>query len=115
MPRAPKKCGREGCEVRVAGARYCPAHKSQWEYNRAPRTSTAGHKAWRLAILNRDHWFCQIRLPGCTRRATIADHITAVAFGGAQYDLGNGQAACQSCSDEKSKGEATEGRRRAGV
>jgi len=44
MPRAPKKCAREGCETRGVG-RYCPAHKSQWEYNRTPRTSTAGHKA----------------------------------------------------------------------
>jgi 5-methylcytosine-specific restriction enzyme A len=116
MPRAPKKCGREGCEVRVTGKRYCPAHVViGWQTKGASRTSTTEHKAWRKAVLDRDHWWCQIRELGCTRRANNADHIVPVAFGGSAFDLSNGQAACKVCHDKKSKREATEGRRRAGV
>ena len=109
MPRAPSKCGREGCETRGTG-RYCPAHKSGWNSGSAPRTSTAGHKAWRTAVLARDKGACQIRGPRCTGRATIADHIVNMAAGGAEYDVDNGQAVCATCHKVKTQREAAIGR-----
>ena len=81
MPRAPKKCARDGCETRGTG-RYCPEHQVRWKQGPS-RTSTPEHAAWRKAVLDRDHWWCRIQGPGCTGRANHADHITAVAFGGA--------------------------------
>lgn len=113
MPRAPKKCARDGCETRGTG-RYCPEHQVRWKQGPS-RTSTPEHAAWRKAVLDRDHWWCRIQGPGCTGRANHADHITAVAFGGAEFDLTNGQAACPTCHLAKSLAEATEGRRRAAL
>lgn len=67
---------------------------------------------WRAAILKRDKGHCQINGPGCTGRATEADHVVNVAAGGAEFDPDNGQAACPTCHKAKSLAEATEGRRR---
>jgi 5-methylcytosine-specific restriction endonuclease McrA len=110
MRRAPKKCGRDGCENRSTG-RYCPDHRSRWNTTGATRTSTPEHKAWRAAVMLRDRWICQIKGPNCTRRATEADHIRNVKRGGAEFDLNNGQAACANCHREKTLREATAGRR----
>ena len=110
MPRAPKQCGREGCETRGTG-RYCLAHQSQWDPKRT-HAKSGEHKTWRRAVLERDRGHCQINGPHCTGRATQAAHIVAVAFGGDPYDVNNGQAACPTCHKAKSLAEATEGRRR---
>lgn len=107
--RAPKKCGHEGCETRVTGKRYCPEHQSRWDPKRTHATSYA-HKQWRRAVLERDHGHCQINGPGCTGRATEADHIVNVAAGGPEFDIDNGQAACETCHRAKTLREATEGR-----
>lgn len=107
-PRAMKKCARDGCETRGTG-RYCPEHVSQWPKG-GTRPTTQADREWRIAILNRGNWRCQIRGPHCTRRATQADHIRNVAQGGAPLDLGNGQGACEACHREKSLREATIGR-----
>lgn len=109
MPRAPSKCSRDGCETRGTG-RYCAEHKSGWTSGGSPRTSTAGHKAWRAAVLTRDKGACQIRGPHCTGRATEADHIRNVAAGGAEYDLDNGQAVCATDHHAKTAREAAIGR-----
>ena len=84
-----------------------------WNWPTTGRTSSREHRAWRTAVLERDQHTCRLRGPRCTVHATHADHITPVAFGGAEFDLSNGQAACPTCHREKSQREAVEGRRRA--
>lgn len=77
------------------------------------RTSTKEHKAWARAVLSKDSYTCRIQGPRCIGRATIADHIRNVAeHPDAQYDVSNGQAACQPCSDDKTQMEAARGRQR---
>lgn len=77
------------------------------------RTSTAEHKAWRRAVLDRDHWRCQLKYPGCEGKATQADHVVPVAFGG-QTTMENSQAVCVPCHKAKTQAESREGKRRAG-
>jgi 5-methylcytosine-specific restriction protein A len=108
-PRAPKKCGKFGCEVRGTG-HYCPAHNLGWNAGPKPRTSTPEHRAWRKEVLARDKGTCQIRGPRCTHRATEADHIINVAIGGAEFDLSNGQAVCSNCHKAKTQRESAAGR-----
>ena len=57
--------------------------------------------AWtkvRAVVLYRDRYECQIQGPRCTRRATEADHIVALAEGGGRLDLTNLRAACKPCN-----------------
>lgn len=109
MPRAPRKCADFTCETRVVGQRYCPAHAVNWQTKGASRTGTTEHKVWRKAVLDRDHWRCQTRGPGCEGRATQADHIIPVAEGG-QSTLANGAAICADCHKKKSRAESVRGR-----
>jgi 5-methylcytosine-specific restriction endonuclease McrA len=60
----------------------------------------------RPAILRRDNYTCQLRLPGCTTRATDVDHIVETSKGGAWHDPANLQAACKRCNTLKSTGQA---------
>ena len=76
------------------------------------RTSSVEHRRWREAVLRRDRFVCRLRLPGCTGRATEADHVVPVAEGGACYDPANGQGACASCHAVKTAAEAARGRSR---
>lgn len=55
----------------------------------------------RLAILARDGYQCQIKLPGCTGRATAVDHIIPVLSGGAWWDESNLRATCVSCNNHR--------------
>jgi len=52
----------------------------------------AEHRAWRLAVLERDP-VC--RWPGCRLPASHADHVVPWKHGGAQFDVANGQGLCQ--------------------
>lgn len=73
-------------------------------------------QAWRsirLRVLQRDDFVCQIGLPGCTRRATAADHIVELFEGGAPFDMANLQAACRSCNSAKHMRRLSEAARRA--
>jgi hypothetical protein len=80
-------------------------HKHGWGKGN-PRTSTPQHRVWRAQVLRNAGYQCEIRYPGiCTGTATIADHIKATAFGGAHYDITNGQAACVPCHRKKSSDE----------
>lgn len=103
MPRAPKQCGIQGCATIVPNGKRCPQHTHRWGKGN-PRTSGQRHIAWATAVKNRDGR-CMIQLPGCTGRPDNADHIIATAFGGAQFDLTNGQAACDPCHAKKSSAE----------
>lgn len=82
-----------------------------WQ-NGSTRTSSAEHKAWARAVLDRARGRCQINGPDCIGVATSADHVTPVAEGGAEYDVRNGQGACTPCHDAKTQAEAARGRRR---
>ncbi|NIL86538.1 hypothetical protein RhoFasGS6_03942 [Rhodococcus fascians] len=83
-----------------------------WQ-NGTSRTSSPRHRAWRLAVLERDGWTCRINGPRCLGRATIADHIKNVAERpDLEFDTENGQAACQNCSDSKTAEEARRGQER---
>jgi 5-methylcytosine-specific restriction protein A len=78
MPRAPRKCPREGCETRITRGPYCPEHTQAW----AGSTRGADDTEWkklRLTILDRDRrrcWMC--RGPG----ADTVDHLKPKAYGG---------------------------------
>lgn len=62
-------------------------------------------------ILTRDHHTCQIQGPHCTQTATEVDHITPQVQGGT-HNPENLRAVCKTCHWEKTKMEATEGKRR---
>lgn len=104
-PRAPKVCTFKDCTTLVYNGHRCPSHTTHGWGKGNPRTKTPEHEAWRKAVLERDHYRCRIKYPGCAGRAGIADHITAVKFGGAPHDITNGQAACRPCHDKKSADE----------
>lgn len=105
MPRAPKHCGINGCTTIVRAGTHCPQHRHGWGKGN-PRTSTSAHRRWRITVLDNCRHRCQIQYPDiCTGTATIADHITATAFGGAEHDPTNGQGACAPCHRRKTAGE----------
>lgn len=54
----------------------------------------------RRLVLLRDQHQCQLRLPGCTVRATEIDHKVPLMHGGTD-DLSNLQAACGHCNRGK--------------
>ena len=70
------------------------------------RTRGRKSKALTALILHRDNYQCQLRLPGCTVRATVKDHIIPHADGGTDA-LHNLQAACEHCN--RTKGSAPMG------
>jgi 5-methylcytosine-specific restriction endonuclease McrA len=57
----------------------------------------------RRAVLRRDAWTCQT----CGRYGNECDHILALKFAGAWYDLGNLQILCRGCHIEKTRAENT--------
>lgn len=46
---------------------------------------------------------CKAKNPPRARPATIADHVTPIAQGGAIHDLNNMQPVCADCHDEKTR------------
>lgn len=62
--------------------------------------STTAWRKVRAACLARDNYICQLRRPGCTTRATTADHTVAKSNGGADT-LSNLKAACVHCNTSK--------------
>lgn len=77
-----------------------------WANGGRTRTSTTAHKRWRLEVLERDGYRCQLRYDCCIGSATIGDHKLAVKLGGDEFDLANGQAACEPCHKVKTQAEA---------
>ena len=58
-------------------------------------------QAVRRAVLERDRYLCQLRLPGCRRVATSVDHVVGLAQGGQRYEGSNLVAACMPCNVAK--------------
>jgi 5-methylcytosine-specific restriction protein A len=61
------------------------------------------HKAWRLAVLERDNWQCRACGRVCAkRREAHADHVlSVVSRPDLRYDVANGQCLCASCHSKK--------------
>jgi len=57
--------------------------------------STWAWRKLRLRVLDRDRWLCQLRLEGCTRRATTVHHIVGKGISDDMKDLCS---ACESCN-----------------
>jgi hypothetical protein len=55
----------------------------------------------RKQVFERDDYVCQLKLDGCSRRATEVDHIIPVSKGG-MNNLENIQSACMNCNRKKS-------------
>lgn len=113
MPRAPRKCPKQGCEQRITNTRYCEAHtEHHWVNGGTPRTTTPEHREQRLRILDRDNRTCQLRYPRrCIGVATEMDHRIPVHLGGTDND-DNMQSACEPCHAKKSSDEGNQARRR---
>ena len=63
-----------------------------------------GSPTWRRVrkrVLERDNFECQLRLPGCRRRADQVDHMVPRHLGGAWYDEMNCRASCGHCNKAK--------------
>lgn len=63
------------------------------------RGSTRARRRWRLLVLERDGWRCQVPddddpTRTCGAFADHADHVTPLSRGGAELDPANGRAAC---------------------
>ncbi|ANA86942.1 HNH endonuclease [Gordonia phage Strosahl] len=59
---------------------------------------------YRLPVLSRDRWLCQINGPGCKRAATDVDHINR----GDNHDRSNLRAVCSVCHNKKSSAEGNQ-------
>ena len=73
----------------------CPDHP------KTPRNgSTRAWRTLRAKVLERDGHRCQLRLDGCTMRATTVDHDFPVSAGGSDH-MDNLVAACAPCNLKK--------------
>lgn len=64
-------------------------------------------RAFRVFILERDRYRCQIQGKGCTSAALLAgghvDHIVPLNQGGQKYDPANCRASCPTCNLTRKK------------
>lgn len=56
----------------------------------------------RPVIFARDNYECRVRLPGCTGRAEVVDHIHPWLAGGSWFDPLNLRASCDHCNAVRS-------------
>ena len=102
MAKLPRSCAI--CfQVHAYGTK-CPVAAANYERNH-PKLSVVerfgtGWAAKSKRVLQRDHYQCQLRLPGCQGRATTADHIVPRSRGGTS-DLANLVSACRHCNSAK--------------
>lgn len=75
--------------------RRCPRHPLPPR----PERGNVG-KAVRDAVLERDLYVCQLKLPGCTVRATTVHHKVRHRDGGT-FTEDNLEAACQHCNSSE--------------
>lgn len=92
MPRAPKACGKPGCDERVRGRRYCEAHTVAWEGStRSGANTTQADKRLRAQVLAEEP------VCACGAPSTEAGHIVPHAHGGA-YVRENLRGQCTRCN-----------------
>jgi 5-methylcytosine-specific restriction endonuclease McrA len=114
VARAAKVCAEPGCPNLVTKG-HCQAHaRKPWSTGRhdhggTSRTGTTEYFRWRKAVMSASKGQCQIKGPTCTSRATQADHIVPVAWGGAEHDRANGQGVCAPCHGVKTRSESRRG------
>ena len=81
-----------------------------WKGYAPSRNPAYQSKAWKAARkrqLERDRYQCQIRGPGCTRRATTVDHIHGLAADPQHRHL---QSACDTSHRAKTAAESNTGK-----
>lgn len=104
MPRAPKKCGKAGCETRVTGRIHCPTHAAELQWAGAGRGSTRQSRSTRAQVLAQ--WpTCYLQYSGCTITSTEDDHVIPLHRGGTD-DMTNHRGACHHCHRIKTMNEA---------
>ena len=93
MPRAPKKCGRDGCEERVRGRRNCPTHTVAWQGStRTHANTTQADQDLRAQVLREEP-----RCRDCGGPSTEAGHIVPHVLGG-EYVRSNLKGQCRPCN-----------------
>jgi 5-methylcytosine-specific restriction protein A len=118
MPKAPRLCPHPGCTNLVRFQRYCLEHRpAPWSRGRTVgQGSTYAWRTVRRQVLTRDRYQCQLAYPGCTRHATIVDHIDNLAARGVTrrvaLNANDCAAVCAHCHRIKTAREAAAGRRR---
>lgn len=87
LPRGTAKIRRRERRPNAAARGYCDAR----------------HKAWRLAVLNRDGWVCQFCARPCGSKGEAhADHIVPVTVRpDLRYEVNNGRCLCISCHSRR--------------
>ena len=96
-------CGEPGKATR------CPTCTSERNIERGSSTRRGYTSRWRRISARqraRVPW-CELRLPGCTRLATAADHIAPLAQGGRSI-ASNARSACASCNNRRRHMENTD-------
>ncbi len=103
MPTAPATfCSEPGCPELVPGGR-CLRHRNDASRNhhgvpRQARGLGAEFDRLKRIVIARDGGACQLRLPGCRRVATTANHRIPRSRGG-RTTLENLEASCQPCNN----------------
>jgi 5-methylcytosine-specific restriction endonuclease McrA len=103
MTSIPRPCLDCGALV-AAGVARCRECARDHEAQRGSTVERFG-SGWAgisAAVLRRDGYECQLRLPGCTGEATTADHVIPRSQGGTAT-LDNLQASCRHCNSSKGK------------
>ena len=102
MPRAPKKCGRPGCEARVTGRTYCATHTQPWAGS-TRSGSTRAQRVLRARVLTEEP-HCR----DCGAPSNEAGHIIPHAQGG-RYERGNLKGQCTACNRRQIVSDRTRG------
>jgi len=98
------------CRVPTCPNLDCDQHKRernrQYEGSRGSATARGYDAAWRerRAAFLAAHPVCELRLPGCTERASVVDHRIPKSQGGADHPS-NYQSACAPCHNRKTASE----------
>jgi hypothetical protein len=90
LPRPNYKIRRRETRPNAAARGYCDAK----------------HRAWRLAVLNRDNWQCRMCGRICAaKRQAHADHIIPIVVRpDLRYEVANGRCLCHSCHSKHTAG-----------
>lgn len=110
MPRAPKKCGRLDCQVRVVGRTYCEEHTPAWVGSTRSSRLPSDWPERVDAVRTRAHGRCQARThaTGCSGLGSECDHIRT----GDDHGLHNLQWLSAECHKAKTKEESRQRNRR---